>query len=273
MVDRASGGEGMTTATLTRRKATRKATRTKRGRPAADDYPMPFRELPLRLQDAAIESFRNSNNCYDEQNNEFIQDNLGEVLEYEFGITPEYETYKDKDGKNHKGSPKIYWDQYNYVEFEVDDFSIDEVLKHGGDEDALDKEHGTCYFKPEARELLVLMAQVVIMEASLGVEFDADYRLKTDTRHDVYSHVTWQWDREDGPKYYPIETPGSAEYQAADKLFGRIEEALKDYYEAACSRLRKCIEDEEKWRFSDECVRETLENNDHWEFDDEGSCV
>ena len=56
----------MSTATLTkprrRRKAPRpKATRTKRGRPAAADYPMPFSELPLRVQELAIEKWREVN--------------------------------------------------------------------------------------------------------------------------------------------------------------------------------------------------------------------
>ena len=254
--------------TTTKTKPCRKATRTKRGRPAADDYPMPFRELPLRLQDAALESFRRSGCHYYSWDSEYIQENLAEILTYEFGVEPVYENYKNKLGNTCRGNPKIYWDQYNFVEFEVDDFDIHEVLKHGGDEEALTKEHGTCYYKPEARELAGLWATVAVLESALGMDFQASYRLKPGEYES--ERVEWQWERDDGPEYYPEETPGSEDYQVAARLFERIDEALKDYYEAAYSRLRQCIEDEEEWHSSDEYLRDTLENNDCYTFDEEG---
>jgi len=214
---------------------------------------MPFSELPLRLQDAAIESFRDSGKCWDDDC-ELLQEDLAEILGYEFGLTVWYA-----------------WDQYNCVEFEVDNFDLDEVLKHARDDEETVKEFGTCYFKPEAKELQVLLAEVVMLELVLGVDFNAGYRLKED--RNGYGRVEWQWERDDGPKYYPTETPGSSEYQAAKQLFNRIDEALKDYYEAACRRLRKCIEDDEEWHSSDEYIQELLEGNDCWEFDEEGDLV
>ena len=252
--------------TVCAKTARRKSTRTKRGRPAAADFPMPFSELPLRLQDAAIKSFRNKGHIYDYFDADFLQENLGEVLEYEFGLEPEYESFKGKDGKNQRGNPRIFWDAYNHVEFEVEEFDIHEVLKHArNDKDTL-KQFGTSYYRPEAEELAGLWATVAVLESVLGVDFHANYQLKEGKYSS--SRVEWEWP---GGFPYPYKRGDNPDYDTACDLVERIDEALKDYYEAACSRLRKCIEDEEEYRYSDEGISELLEGNDHWLFDEEGS--
>ncbi|MGA2253041.1 MAG: hypothetical protein ABSG53_00130 [Thermoguttaceae bacterium] len=226
------------------------------------DFPLPFSELPPDLQERAIKSFRDSDHCWDYDDSDFLQENLGESLTYEFGVKPEYDFHKGKDGKTRRGNPKIYWDQYNYVEFEVDEFDLDEVLKHARNDEATLKQYGTCYFKPEAAELVTLLAEVVLLEAELGVEFNASYRL-TEGKYSS-ERVEWEWvgEWEDNP-----------EHAAASMLFARIDETLKAYYEAARRRLKNVIEDEEAWHYSDECIRDTLENNDCYEFDEEGDLV
>jgi hypothetical protein len=233
------------------------------------DFPLPFSELPPDLQEAAIESYRNMGRCWDYDDNERLQEDLGEVLNYEFGIEPEYETFKGKDGKNHRGNPRIFWNQCNHVEFEIASFDIDEVLKHSGHKETLDREFGTCYYRPEAKELAVLLHAVEMIELGMDWEFNASYRLKPDEKHDHYDRCDWEW-----PDGHPYDAKNATqEYKTAAALFDRIEAALKDYYEAACSRLKKIIEDTEEYQYSDEGVRETLEANDHWEFDECGDLV
>lgn len=247
----------MSTATLPRRKATR----TKRGRPAASDYPLPFRELPLRLQEEAIESYRNSRYCNDSWDCDDVQEQLGEVLEYEFGITPEYSTYKGKDGKEHRGNPKVYWNQYNFVEFEVDDFDLDEVLKHA--DPAIVKTEGTHSYQPSiaaSKQTLDLADKAASL---MGVEVEWSLRL----RHGRYSYCLAEYAITD-ELWDHIDTSTTF-----DVFVDKLEDQLKEIYEDACHRLRRVIEDIEAEHYSDEYIRDTLENNDNFEFDEEGQLV
>jgi len=233
------------------------------------DFPLPFSELPPDLQERAIKSFRDSDHCWDYDDSDFLQENLGESLTYEFGVKPEYDFHKGKDGKTRRGNPKIYWDQYNYVEFEVDEFNIEEVIKHARNDAATVAKHGTCYFQPKAAELAALLHAVEMIELGMGVAFNASYRI---TEGNEYSDGRVEWEWPDGGHPHTIDT-ASPEYQAARMLFARINETLKAYHEAARRRLKNVIEDEEAWRYSDECIRDTLEGNDHWTFDEEGRLV
>jgi len=232
------------------------------------DFPLPFKDLPPDLQKRAIESFRDSDHCWHWDDNDFLQENLAEVLDYEFGLTAATR-YRLVNGRRDNDYHAIYWDQYNYVEFEVDEFNIEEVIKHARNDAATVAKHGTCYFQPKAAELAALLHAVEMIELGMGVAFNASYRI---TEGNEYSDGRVEWEWPDGGHPHTIDT-ASPEYQAARMLFARINETLKAYHEAARRRLKNVIEDEEAWRYSDECIRDTLEGNDHWTFDEEGRLV
>jgi hypothetical protein len=247
----------VSTATLTRRKATR----TKRGRPAADEYPLPFRELPKRLQERALESFRNSeqSNDWDSTDSEDLTENLVNDLAYEFGLEVSTRVRQSHNGKTYS-EPQLYWDNYHRtVEFQADLLDLEKVLKHADPE--IFKTEGETAYQPSIAALkeTLDLAEKAANIMGIAVSWTLRLRCGRDEYHLAEYSVDYSlWDDAD---------PG----EAMDAFVEPLEANLKDIYEDACARVLKIIDGEMDWRASDEYLRDTLENNDCFEFDEEGN--
>ena len=245
----------MTTATLRR-----KATRTNRGRPAADDYPMPFSE-PMRVQELAIEKWQDDPDQswprWDEVGD--VTEMLAEVLDYEWGIKVATRTHKNANGPTYE-EPDLYWSIYAPLEVTfTEDLNLDDLLAHGRVETLKD---GDNCFHSEIAELTVLLAESALTGAAYGIEVEWTLRLMSDEHRDIYQRADWNA----GTR---LDTE-SEEFKAFDALQVQMEAALKNIYEAACRRCCDVLDKEYWYRNGEESIREILLNDDDTLFDEEG---